>query len=119
MDYSLLKNAHKGIIYLFLGWMVLKLILMIVQDKNTFNKFRDKTKVVEMILGTLILVSGAWLFIECPVQKQGWLHLKMALAIIGIPIAIIGFKKDKVLLVVVSILMFLYVFWIASVKAFI
>ena len=118
MEYPQLLEAHKGIIYLFLAWLTLKLVLMLVQDKEKFTAFRDKTKVVEMVLGTLILVSGVWLFLESPASKQGWLHTKMTLAILGIPVAIIGFKKYKKLLVAISLLLFVYVFIIATAKGY-
>lgn len=118
MEYPQLLEAHKGIIYLFMAWMILKLMLMIVQPKDKFTQFREKTKVVEMILGTLILVSGIWLFTKSPASDQGWLHVKITLAMLGIPLAIVGFKKYKVALVASAIALFLYVFWIATFKGF-
>jgi uncharacterized membrane protein SirB2 len=119
MEYPQLLEAHKGIIYLFIAWMTLKLIMMIIQHKEKFTQFRDKTKVIEMILGSLILISGIWLFIKSPAINEGWLHAKITLAMLGIPLAIVGFKKYKVALVASALAIFLYVFWIATFKGFI
>ena len=119
MQYPQLLDAHKGIIYLFLAWLFLKLILMIVQPKEIFNQFREKTKIVEMVLGTLILVSGGWLFVLSGNNDEMWLFVKVALAILGIPLAIIGFRRYSIAVVSAAYTLFLYVFWIAKFKGFV
>lgn len=118
MEYSQLLAAHKGIIYLFLSSITFKVVMMVV-NKEKFKIIRDKTKVVEMVLGTLILASGGWLLAKTPFSSQGWLHVKMTLAIIGIPLAIVGFKKQNVMLAALSLGVFFYVFYMGVSKGFI
>ena len=118
MDYNALLHAHKGIIYLFLAFITIKVILMLVNN-DLFQVVRAKTKVVDMILGTLVLASGIWLFIESPMTDQAWLHTKITLGILGIPLAIIGFKKKNIPLAVGALVLFVYVFYIGISKGFV
>ncbi len=118
MHYTQLLNAHKGIIYLFLGWMIIKTLLMILMEQNKFTSFRSKTKIIEIVLGSLILISGAWLFTLSGNKDEGWLHAKMTIAILAIPLAIVGFRKYKIGLVASSLVLFSYVFWVATFKGF-
>ena len=118
MEYGTLLAAHKGIIYLFLTFITLKVLLMIVNNE-LFQVVRAKTKVVDMILGTLVLASGVWLFIESPATSQVWLYTKITLGILGIPLAIIGFKKKNIPLAVGALMLFAYAFYIGISKGFI
>jgi uncharacterized membrane protein SirB2 len=115
MEYSALLNAHKGIIYLFLAFITIKVVLMMVNN-DLFQVVRAKTKVVDMILGALVLASGVWLFIESPATSQAWLHTKITLGLLGIPLAIIGFKKKNIPLAVGALVLFAYVFYIGISK---
>lgn len=118
MEYSTLIEAHKGIVYLFLISIFIKAILAFV-NQDLFDKVRQKTKVVEMILGTLLIVTGGMLIFSFPeIMKQGWLHVKLTIVIIGIPLAIIGLKRNKKILIIISILLFVYAYLVAKNKSF-
>jgi uncharacterized membrane protein SirB2 len=118
MEYGQLLAAHKGIIYLFLSFISIKVILMIVNDE-LFQVIRAKTKVVDMILGVLVLASGIWLFVKSPNSSEAWLHTKITLGILGIPLAIIGFKKKNYILAIGALLVFGYAFYIGISKGFV
>lgn len=118
MEYSTLIEAHKGIVYLFLISIFVKAILAFV-NQDLFDKVRQKTKVVEMILGTLLIVTGGLLIFSFPeMMKQGWLHVKLTIVIIGIPLAIIGLKRNKKILIIISLLLFVYAYLVAKTKSF-
>lgn len=118
MEYSTLIEAHKGIVYLFLISIFVKAILAFV-NQDLFDKVRQKTKVVEMILGTLLIVTGGLLIFSVPeMMKQGWLHVKLTIVIIGIPLAIIGLKRNKKILIIISLLLFVYAYLVAKTKSF-
>lgn len=118
MEYSTLIEAHKGIVYLFLISLFIKAILAFV-NQDLFDKVRQKTKVVEMILGTLLIVTGGMLIFSFPeMMKQGWLHVKLTIVIIGIPLAIIGLKRNKKILIIISLLLFVYAYLVAKTKSF-
>ena len=117
MDYQQLLSAHKGVIYLLLTFITLKVLLMLTND-SLFQAVRKKTKVVDMILGVLVLGSGVWLFIKSPMSSEGWLHTKIFLGLLGIPLAIIGFKKKNVPLALGALILFAYAFYIGISKGF-
>ncbi len=99
MEYSTLMEAHKGIVYLFLISLFIKTILSFV-NQDLFDTVREKTKIVEMVLGTLLILTGGALIFSHPggIMSQGWLHAKLTVVIIGIPLAIIGLKRNKKIL---------------------
>ena len=118
MDYVQLLHAHKGIIYLFLAFLTFKVLFSFI-NKEKFQSFKNTkgAKIAEMVLGTLVLASGVALLIQTP-ASGGWLHAKVTLAILAIPVAIIGFKKDKAVLTVLSLAVFFYVFYLGIHKGF-
>ncbi len=117
MDYAQLLAMHKGIIYLFLASITFKVALLLV-NKKTFQVVRDKTKIVEMILGTLILISGVMLFLKSSATSEAWLHTKIMLGLLGIPLAIIGFRRKSALLAGGALILFIYVFYMGISKGF-
>lgn len=116
MEYSTLMHAHKGIIYLFLFFFSFKVTLMFVSP-SFFKKFRDKTKMVEMILGTLIVVTGVWLLAQRGWTAEPWLLTKMILVAVAMAIAIVGLKKGSKVMAVLSLVIFIYIFLVAINKS--
>lgn len=119
MEYSTLMEAHKGIVYLFLISLFVKATLSFV-NQDLFDKVREKTKVVEMILGTLLIVTGGALIAMHPggIMSQPWLHAKLTVVILGIPLAIIGLKRNKKILVIIALVLFVYAYLMAKQKSF-
>lgn len=115
MNYDTLKGAHEGIIYLFLIWLIFKILFLLVNQKR-FSSFRDKTRFVEIILGPMILASGLWLWREYQWTAFNWLTIKIILFIIAIPLTIISFKKENKVLAVVALLLFIAAYLLAQYK---
>ncbi len=120
MDPHTLIKAHEGIIYLFLGFFIFKTTLLFM-NVEMLRKVRDKTKVVDMILGTLILASGIYLI----VQRSGdsmyhphWLEAKILLFLAAIPLGIVGMKKENKFLAGLSLLLLLAAYLLATQKPF-
>lgn len=116
MNYHTLIKAHEGIIYLFLLIFTIKVLLLIF-NKSAFDKVRAKTKITEMILGTLLLVTGIWLLIMRGGIDPVWLQVKIALVLIAIPIAIIGLRKANMAMALIALGIFVYVFLVARSKS--
>lgn len=115
MNYHTLIEAHKGIVYLFLLIFTIKVLLLIF-NKPLFEKVRAKTKITEMILGTLLVASGVWLLISLG-GVPNWLITKIILVLIAIPIAIIGLRKGNVALALIALGIFVYIFFAARAKS--
>lgn len=115
--YTGLKHAHLLIISLFLINFLVKTI-MLLSNHPKFTEFRNKTKLVEIILGTLVLVSGITLLVYTEGYKLMWLNVKMLLVFAAIPLGIVGMKKSNKALALLSLSIFLYVFALAWTKSF-
>jgi len=102
MEPHTILKAHSGIVQLFLLFIIFKIILLFV-NKPLLSKVRAKTKIVDMVLGLFILISGFLAF-----NAIGWvimplLIIKILMALASIPLAIVAFKKDSKLLAVLSL----------------
>ena len=109
MDYYALEEAHKGIIYLFLAQLTFKVVLM-VTSKPIFDKIQPKAKILDIILGPLIVISGVMIIHELDWTIQYWLVVKIVLVIVAIGLAIIGLRKGNVILAGLSLLIFISIF---------
>lgn len=101
-----LKHLHVLLISLFVISVLIKAILLLVnQDK--FDAYRKKTKVPEMVITMLFLVTG---IIMISMKGFGGLHyffhIKLMAIIIAIPLAIVGFKKKNKALALLSAMIF-------------
>ncbi len=113
-----LKHLHWLFIGLFLLSYIIKSILFLTNKKSAFQSFRAKTLVPESILATAFLITGVWMLINTGFGAYGgWMHLKLTLVILAIPLGIVGFKKENKALVLFSLIMFLYVLGMALTKS--
>ncbi len=75
-----------------------------------FLNYKKKTLLVETLFSVAFLIFGFWQLIF--LIKSGvyasyhWLDPKITLALIGIPLGIVGFKKENKIMVALSLLFF-------------
>lgn len=112
-----IKHGHVTIVILFLLFLGYKAFMLLTNDVEKLTAFRNKTKVLDMVLGALIILTGSYLMFIQPVIES-WLYVKFALVIAAIPLAIVGFKKSNKALVTVSLLAFIMVYGLAEMKGF-
>lgn len=112
-----IKHGHVTIVILFLLFLGYKAFMLLTNDVEKLTAFRNKTKVLDMVLGALIILTGSYLMFIQPVI-EAWLYVKFALVIAAIPLAIVGFKKSNKALVTVSLLAFILVYGLAEMKGF-
>lgn len=110
MSLQALMGMHKGIVYLFLLSLIIKIGLMLFKPE-LFQVVRAKTKVVEMILGPLLLITGLMVWNAYnSFAIQGWIIVKILLMFAGTGLAIVGLKKGNKGLAVLSLLIFVGMF---------
>jgi cytochrome c5 len=103
MDYHKIVLLHRIVVSLFLLHYVVKLALLLLKKSDLLASYTAKTKVVEMIVSALFLLTGIYLVVTGPaLTTLQWIKIAMVLA--SIPMAIIGFKKNNVVLAVLSVL---------------
>jgi uncharacterized membrane protein SirB2 len=109
MLYPTLLHLHLGFTILFVLSYSIKSVLFLMGKTEAYLAFRKKSIIPETICAVIFLVTGimlVWTLIGFGTY-QHWLDPKITLAIIGIPVGIIGFKKNNKVLVGLSWIMFL------------
>lgn len=110
-------TSHIIIVTAFLLFMLVKVILLFAAKAETVANFRSKTKVVDMVLGTLILVTGFYLMFSVGGHPPTYLMVKIVLVFLAIPLGIIGFKRSNKVLATLSLLLILYTYGISETKS--
>lgn len=109
-------KMHEGIIYLFLISFIVKVTLMFI-SVSTFNKVRNRTRIIEIILGPLIIVSGILaLHFKYDWNMPDFLVWKIVFVSIAIPVSIVALKKGNKALALLGLALFCYIYLIARYK---
>jgi uncharacterized membrane protein SirB2 len=116
MDVGML-HLHRTAVTLFLFFLFIKTILLLANKTSTLDKFRNKTKIIDMILGAAILLTGFYLLYAkgfAPV----YLVVKIVAVFIAIPLGIVGLKKHSKLMAILSLLLFVYIYGVSETKSY-
>jgi len=113
MPITAFLHTHVLVVVLFLLLFTYKVILLLLNKHDTLTKVRNKTKVLEMILGTLILITGSWLLYNYS-GIPTWLITKVVLVLVAIPLGIVGLKRSNKLLAILALVIFVYVYAVAE-----
>jgi mono/diheme cytochrome c family protein len=105
-------HLHITITSIFVFIYLAKVYLLAAEKTEAFNKLRSKTKIADMILGSLIIITGVYLTIKAPVIET-YLIVKIALVIVSIPMGIIAMKKSNKTLAIIVLAIYFYVFLVA------
>ena len=109
-------HLHLTVVTIFILLFTVKLILLLINRREQLDVLRAKTKIVEMVLGSLILLTGGFLLYNAAV-KETWMFVKLAGFVALIPMAIVGLKKGNKPLVIFSWLGFVYFYGVSETKS--
>lgn len=110
--YTGIYHTHKLAVILFLLVYTIKLILLFV-NRDKLDNFSKKIKVPDMVISFLFLATGIYLATQSA-EISTLLLVKFALVLASIPLAIIGFKKHKKPLAILSVLLIFTVYGLAE-----
>lgn len=116
MNFALL-NTHLLVVILFLLLFAYKAVLLFLGKHQALNHARAYTKMLDIVFGSLLLVTGGWLAFSYNGPWPTWLAIKILLVLASIPLAIVGIKKHSKVLTGLSLLIFLYVYGVAETKS--
>lgn len=109
-------HTHVLVVVLFLLLLTFKTALLLLNKKTTLASARHRTRILDIVFGLLILLTGAYLLFS----YQGipaWLIVKVVLVLAAIPLGIIGLKRENKALAALSLALFLYVYGVAETKS--
>ena len=112
MNSIAIAHLHITAVMLFLLSYVIKTILLF-SKKSALDKYTKVMKVPEMIISIAFLGSGIWLFVIVGGIKTLQI-IKLSLVVASIPIGIIGFKKHKKFLALLSLVMVICAYGLAE-----
>ena len=101
---EIISLTHRIAVTLFFLIYVMKTVLLLSNKADLLQKFVRATKVIEMIVSALFLITGVYLMTRLS-HIESILWIKVALVLTSIPVAIIGFKKSNKILAALSLLM--------------
>jgi mono/diheme cytochrome c family protein len=109
-------HTHILVNVLFMLLLAIKTVMLLANKTEQLTALRAKTKIADMVLGTLILVTGIYLL---TIQEtiETWMIVKTIIVIACIPLGIIGIAKGKKPLAVLSLIGFIYVYGVAETKS--
>ena len=109
-------HTHKLVVILFLLQYVIKTVLLFLNKTDALQTYSRKTRVPEMIVSTLFLLTGIYLAFNSG-DTGSWLWAKIAAVFISIPLAIVAYKKMNKGLAFLSLLLLLYAYGVSETKS--
>jgi len=106
-------HTHYLCVILFTLIYLVKTILLLSDRYELLEGFRKKTKVPEMIVSFGFLATGIYLMTQLPVIPA-MLIVKIALVVLSIPLAVVGFKKKNKVLASFSFFLIIVSFGLAQ-----
>jgi len=107
-------HSHTLFVVLFTLIYLIKTILLLSDRDELLEKFKKKTKVAEMIVSFGFLATGIFLMTQLPhTPFPTIMYIKIALVMLSIPLAVIGFKKKNKVLATLSFFLIVVSFSLA------
>lgn len=115
--YKGLLHTHYLVVILFLLLYTLKTILLLGNRLDLLSSFSKKTRIFEMIISSLFLITGILMALQLPFgSRYDYLFwVKILLVLASIPLAVVGFKKQNKILASLSLLMIISSFGLAEI----
>jgi mono/diheme cytochrome c family protein len=111
--YTALFHTHRLVVSIFLALYFIKMILLLMNKKDQLTNFRKWTKVPEIIVSSLFLITGIWMLLLKPTMSI-FQVIKLAAVVAAIPFGIIGFVRGNKLLGVLSFVFILAAYGLAE-----
>ena len=102
-------HSHVLVVTLFLLFLLFKTVLLLANKKELLARVR-KFKIVDPILGVLMLATGGYLLSLYGPAAPTYLWVKLIIVLIIIPIGIIAFKKENKAMAVIALLLTFYIY---------
>lgn len=112
-----LLHTHTLFVTLYLLLLLIKTVLLLAGKTTTLDKFREKTKIAEMVIATIFLLTGIALWTQSAATNSAFFYVKLILVLAIIPLGIVVFKKKSKPMALLPLLLFVYVYGISETKS--
>lgn len=106
-------HSHSLFVVVFTLIYLVKTILLLSDRDDLLEKFKRKTRIVEIVVSFGFLATGIFLMFQMP-QIPTLMYVKIALVLLSIPLAVVGYKKRNKVLATLSFLLIVTSFGIAQ-----
>ena len=111
----MILGLHRIIVTAFLFFFLFKTVLLIAKKNDLLQSIRDKTKIIDMVLGVLIIATGVYLMVVSENHSM-WINIKALAVLVSIPLGIIGMKKENVVLAIIVNLILIGAYGVGEAK---
>jgi len=111
--YSMILKIHSISVTIFFLIYFIKTLLLLSNANDKLEKFKSYTKLLEMIVSVLFLITGIYLITQVPEIKT-MLIIKLVLVILSIPLAVIAYKKYNKILALFSLMFIVAAYGLAE-----
>lgn len=111
--FSIVLKTHSISVTIFFLIYFIKTLLLLSNANDKLEKFKSYTKILEMIVSTLFLITGIYLITQIP-QIKTMLIVKLILVLASIPIAVIAYKKGNKIMALISLLFIVAAYGLAE-----
>ena len=108
---------HVAAVTLLLIFMLFKTLLLLTNRVGFLDRIRNKTKVVDIILGVTTIITGFYL-LSLKGNVEAYLWIKILLVFAAIPLGIVGLKRRIKPLAVLSVILIIYVYGIGETQSY-
>ncbi|AKQ46674.1 hypothetical protein TH63_15255 [Rufibacter radiotolerans] len=112
-----ISHTHILVVVLFLILFLVKAFLLFTNKHDSLDRFRSSTRMLDIVFGLLILITGIFLALNYNGKLPNWLLIKVVLVLAAIPVTLVGIKKHNKILAAVALLIFVYVYGVAETKS--
>lgn len=111
--FLVILKIHSISVTIFFLIYFIKTLLLLSNATEKLEKFKSYTKILEMIVSTLFLLTGIYLITQIPEIKM-MLIIKLVLVIASIPLAVIAYKKSNKILALLSFMFIVAAYGLAE-----
>lgn len=105
-------HTHYLFVVLFTLIYLIKTILLLSDKEELLDKFKAKTKILEMVVSFGFLATGIYLMTQVAAINM-YMVIKLSLVFLSIPLAVIGFKKKNKVMAALSFFLIVVAFGLA------
>ncbi len=110
-------HTHTLLVILFLLLYLVKLGLLLFNQNEVLEKVAKATRIPEMVVSALFLLTGIALMAMAPMRIDILLIIKIVAVLASIPLAIIGFRKSNKMLATLSVVLIVAAYGMAEAHA--